>query len=76
MTSKERTEHRKYLRELKEKLYRKYCKQDNEFREQNHDRIDYVIDEVLSKQMLQENPAEQKQFKFYLTMEYLQNIRN
>jgi len=26
MTSKEKFEHKKYLRNLKEKLYKKYCK--------------------------------------------------
>lgn len=58
MTLKQRIEHKKYLDRIKKSLYKKYCTQDNPYKEENKDRINYVIYNVLSKQMLNKNKAE------------------
>ena len=58
MTLKQKLEHRKYLNQIKHNLYKKYCTKDNPYSYHNLDHIDYVVDNVLSRQIMQQNPAE------------------
>lgn len=58
MTLRDKIEHRKYLKAIKESLYKKLCSDDNPYKEENKARIDFVIDKVFNKQILNNNPYE------------------
>lgn len=58
MSIEEREAFSKKIREIKYGLYKKFCQQNNSYREYNRDLIDYVVDNVLSPQLKQKNPAE------------------
>ena len=49
MTLRDKIEHRKYLKAIKESLYKKHCTDDNPYKEDNKKRIDFVIDKVFNK---------------------------
>lgn len=58
LSFKEKLKHKQYLNQIKHNLYKKCCTKDNPYRNDNIEHIDYVIYNVLSKQMIQQNPAE------------------
>lgn len=71
MTSEER---KHFLEKKKIELYKKYCDNSNPNWEYNRDQIDYIILEVLSRQLSQENPAELEALDI-LTNRGIQNIK-
>ena len=58
MTIEEKEKRSQYIRSIKYKLYKIHCTQDNQYRDENRELIDYVVDNVLSPQLKQQNPAE------------------
>lgn len=51
-------EHKQYLNQVRKQLYKQYCNPDDKYYSHNADLVDYVISNVLSRQVLQQNPAE------------------
>ena len=48
MTIEEREKRSQYIRSIKYKLYKIHCTEDNKYRDENRELIDYVVDNVLS----------------------------